>query len=105
MFFLSQGGAAVMTSVTNDISVEYATVLVTTVIGAYTLIGGLGATFYVSYFNTAIIYVMLLIFVMKVYNDDSDNNTLGMHGIYICISFKCKQILFMEITRFKVWTN
>lgn len=50
------GGAAVMKSLVQDISVEYATLLVTTVIGAYTFIGGLGATFYVSYFNTGIIY-------------------------------------------------
>jgi urea-proton symporter len=71
------GGAAVMKSLVQDISVEYATLLVTTVIGAYTFIGGLGATFYVSYFNTGIIYILMMIFVMNVFNDDSSTRTLG----------------------------
>lgn len=71
------GGAAVMKSLVQDISVEYATLLVTTVIGAYTFIGGLGATFYVSYFNTGIIYILMMVFVMNVFNDDSSTRTLG----------------------------
>ncbi|XP_033764344.1 urea-proton symporter DUR3-like [Pecten maximus] len=75
---LMLGGAAVLTSLIQDISVEYATVLIAAVIGAYTLIGGLGATVYVSYFNTSIIYIIMVIFIMKIYNDpDSEDNPLG----------------------------
>ncbi|XP_021366508.1 urea-proton symporter DUR3-like [Mizuhopecten yessoensis] len=75
---LMLGGAAVLTSLIQDISVEYATVLIAAVIGAYTLIGGLGATVYVSYFNTSIIYIIMVIFIMKIYNDpDSPDNPLG----------------------------
>ncbi|XP_060071327.1 uncharacterized protein LOC132551230 [Ylistrum balloti] len=75
---LMLGGAAVLTSLIQNISVEYATVLIAAVIGAYTLIGGLGATVYVSYFNTAIIYIIMVIFIMKIYNDpDSPDNPLG----------------------------
>ncbi|XP_064598785.1 uncharacterized protein LOC135465474 [Liolophura sinensis] len=75
---LMLGGAAVLTSLVRGLSVEYATALVMTVIGAYTLIGGLGATFYVSYFNTAIIYIAMLIFMMAVYhNAENPNNPLG----------------------------
>ncbi len=36
------------------------------VIGGYTLIGGLGATFYVSYFNTTMIFVLILMLVVEV---------------------------------------
>lgn len=72
------GGAAVLTSLVRGLSVEYATALVMTVIGAYTLIGGLGATFYVSYFNTAVIYIVMMIFIMTVYhNPENPNNPLG----------------------------
>ena len=40
--------------------------LLATVIGGYTLIGGLGATFYVSYFNTALIFVLIIMLVVEV---------------------------------------
>ena len=40
--------------------------LLASVIGGYTLIGGLGATFYVSYFNTALIFVLILMLVVEV---------------------------------------
>ena len=44
----------------------------------YTFIGGLGATFYVSYFNTSIMFMIMLIFLAKVYNEPSnDENPLG----------------------------
>ncbi|XP_053394386.1 uncharacterized protein LOC128555607 [Mercenaria mercenaria] len=72
------GGSAVLSGLTKDMDVEYATMLMTTVIGTYTLIGGLGATFYVSFFNTAMICIMMLVFVLRVYDDpDNDGNPLG----------------------------
>ncbi|XP_048764480.2 uncharacterized protein LOC125672302 [Ostrea edulis] len=74
---LMLGGAAVLKSLVHDISVEYATLLVTAVIGTYTFIGGLGATFYVSYFNTGIIYVLMMVFVMNIFNNDRSTGSLG----------------------------
>ena len=79
------GGAAVMTNLVDGLSVEMATGMVVAVIGTYTFIGGLGATFYVSYFNTALIFIIMLIFLLKVYHDDDDSNPLGqscylLHG-------------------------
>ncbi|KAK0061329.1 urea-proton symporter DUR3, partial [Biomphalaria pfeifferi] len=65
-------GSAVITSLVKYISVEYATTLIAAIIGGYTLIGGLGATFYVCYFNTAIIYILLVTLMFKVFEDDSD---------------------------------
>ena len=47
--------------------------LLAAVIGGYTLIGGLGATFYVSYFNTALIFVLILMLVVEVFYNPFEN--------------------------------
>ena len=47
--------------------------LLAAVIGGYTLIGGLGATFYVSYFNTALIFVLILMLVVEVFYNPFNN--------------------------------
>ena len=47
--------------------------LLAAVIGGYTLIGGLGATFYVSYFNTALIFVLILMLVVEVFYNPFKN--------------------------------
>ena len=49
-------------------SPELAAMLLASVIGGYTPIGRLGATFYVSYFNTALIFVLILLLVVEVKN-------------------------------------
>ena len=54
-------------SLVADLSPELAAMLLASVIGGYTLIGGLGATFYVSYFNTALIFVLILMLVVEVH--------------------------------------
>ena len=53
-------------SLVDGLSPELAAMLLACVIGGYTLIGGLGATFYVSYFNTALIFVLILMLVVEV---------------------------------------
>ncbi len=75
------GGTAVMTSLVSGLSIELATAMVVAVIGTYTFIGCLGATFYVSYFNTAIIFSIMLAFLVKVYHNDDPENPLGKHSI------------------------
>ena len=47
--------------------------LLAAVIGGYTLIGGLGATFYVSYFNTALIFVLIIMLVVEVFYNPYNN--------------------------------
>ncbi|XP_064641869.1 uncharacterized protein LOC135496466 [Lineus longissimus] len=75
---LMLGGIAVLTNLVKGMNVEMATMLVTLVIGSYSYIGGLGATFYVSYFNTGIIFITTLVFVFKVYLDPlSDSKVYG----------------------------
>ena len=66
MMSLTIAGTAVLNSLVADLSPELAAMLLATVIGGYTLIGGLGATFYVSYFNTALIFVLILMLVVEV---------------------------------------
>lgn len=61
-------------SLVSDLSPEAAAMLLAAVIGGYTLIGGLGATFYVSYFNTALIFVLILMLVVEV-GDSSHYHT------------------------------
>merc|ERR1711970_697480 len=73
MMSLTIAGTAVLNSLVADLSPELAAMLLASVIGGYTLIGGLGATFYVSYFNTALIFVLILMLVIEVFYNPFDN--------------------------------
>ena len=66
-----------MTSLVKGLSIELSLALVAIVTGTYTFVGGLGATFYVSYFNAVIIFIVMLVFFSKVYIDGADDNVLG----------------------------
>ena len=61
-----------------DLSPELAAMLLAAVIGGYTLIGGLGATFYVSYFNTALIFILIIMLVVEVNNKNENQIRLIM---------------------------
>jgi Na+/proline symporter len=67
------GGVAVLTSLVDGLSPELACMILALVIGCYTLIGGLGATFYVSYFNTTLIFILILILVAEVFYNPYKN--------------------------------
>merc|ERR1711988_477957 len=73
MMSLTIAGTTVLNSLVKDLSPELAAMLLAAVIGGYTLIGGLGATFYVSYFNTALIFVLILMLVIEVFYNPSNN--------------------------------
>ena len=73
MMSLTITGTAVLNSLVKGLSPELAAMLLATVIGGYTLIGGLGATFYVSYFNTAIIFILILMLIIEVFSNPSGN--------------------------------
>ena len=66
MMSLTIAGTAVLNSLVEGLSPELAAMLLAVVIGGYTLIGGLGATFYVSYFNTALIFGLILLLIVEV---------------------------------------
>merc|ERR1711936_1215667 len=73
MMSLTIAGTTVLNSLVKDLSPELAAMLLAAVIGGYTLIGGLGATFYVSYFNTALIFVLILMLVVEVFYTPFNN--------------------------------
>merc|ERR1712038_1662669 len=73
MMSLTIAGTTVLNALVKDLSPELAAMLLATVIGGYTLIGGLGATFYVSYFNTALIFVLILMLVIEVFYNPFSN--------------------------------
>ena len=78
--FHHAGGCAVLTTLVKGLSLELAAITLVTVIGACTFIGGLGATFYMSYFNTTVVFIVLLTFLVKVYHEgegDQEVNPLG----------------------------
>ncbi|XP_072019734.1 LOW QUALITY PROTEIN: uncharacterized protein [Amphiura filiformis] len=86
---LMLGGCAVLTTLVQGLSLELAAVTLVTVIGACTFIGGLGATFYMSYFNTTIVFVVMFIFLIKVYHEgeDQERNPLGsIERVYELVS-------------------
>merc|ERR1712018_830408 len=81
MMSLTIAGTTVLNSLVADLSPELAAMLLASVIGGYTLIGGLGATFYVSYFNTALIFMLIIMLVVEVFYNPFDNpeNPFGGH--------------------------
>ena len=89
MMGLMIAGTAVLNSLVKDLSPELATMVLTVVIGGYTLIGGLGATFYVSYFNTTLIFGLVLLLIGEVFYNPYGNpeNPFGSsNAIYDFIS-------------------
>ncbi|CAH1789627.1 unnamed protein product [Owenia fusiformis] len=79
-------GTATMTAIADDMSPEYAVILMAFLFGSYTLVGGLGATFYVSYFNCVLIYLMLLIVTLNVYYIHHDDSIGSLERLYDKIS-------------------
>merc|ERR1719209_186324 len=79
MMSLTIAGTAVLNSLVADLSPELAAMLLAAVIGGYTLIGGLGATFYVSYFNTALIFMLIIMLMVEVFYNPfgHENNPFG----------------------------
>lgn len=59
-------GKAAIEVLTKDSSNEFTLMLLSVLFGSYCLIGGLGTTFYISYFNTAIIFITSSLFILNV---------------------------------------
>ncbi|PIK48507.1 putative urea-proton symporter DUR3 [Apostichopus japonicus] len=74
---LMLGGCAVLTHIVEDLELEFAAMVLVAIIGGYTFIGGLGATFYMSYFNTSVIFAILLVFMVQIYHNPGGNGALG----------------------------
>ncbi|WAQ98212.1 DUR3-like protein [Mya arenaria] len=59
-------GKASIEVLTKDSSNEFICLLLAVLFGSYCLVGGLGTTFYISYFNTSIIFISTSIFILKI---------------------------------------
>ncbi|CAG5127794.1 unnamed protein product, partial [Candidula unifasciata] len=71
-------GKATIQSLTKDASDEFAVLIMAALFGSYSLIGGLGTTFYVSYFNACLVFILFIVFVVKIlHNKDSEFATIG----------------------------
>ncbi|XP_021364349.1 uncharacterized protein LOC110457411 isoform X2 [Mizuhopecten yessoensis] len=88
MTALLLAGKTTIQSVTENVSEEYTLLIMATLFGSYSLIGGIGTTFYVSYFNAFLAYVALTVFFTKVlYNNTSRFLDIGdISNIYNVVS-------------------
>lgn len=59
-------GKAATEVLVKDTSKEFVLLILAVLFGSYCLIGGLGTTFYISYFNTALIFITTSMFILKV---------------------------------------
>lgn len=83
-------GQATIKSLTKDASDEFTVIIMATLFGSYSLIGGLGTTFYVSYFNACLVFVLLIVFVAKIFHmGDERYSTIGnmdtMYNAIMCV--------------------
>ncbi|XP_059152783.1 uncharacterized protein LOC131938670 [Physella acuta] len=72
---LLTASTALLQALVKDASGEYCVLIMATLFGSYSFIGGLGSTFYVSYFNTVIIFVCLLCFTVSIFYDGDNAGT------------------------------
>lgn len=71
-------GRATIQSLTKDASDEFTLLTMAVLFGSYSLIGGLGTTFYVSYFNACLVFVLLIVFVIKIWHTtDDEHESIG----------------------------
>lgn len=89
MIGLLLAGKATIQSLTKDASDEFCLIVMAVLFGSYSLIGGIGTTFYVSYFNACLVFILLIVFVIKIFhNQNSEFESIGdistMYQSIIC---------------------
>ncbi|XP_069129197.1 uncharacterized protein [Argopecten irradians] len=83
-------GKTTVQSLTENISEEYTLIVMAALFGSYSLIGGIGTTFYVSYFNACLAFIALAVFFTEVlYTNTSNFPNVGdiskMYDIVSCV--------------------
>ena len=83
-------GRATIGSLVKDTSDEFTLCVMAVLFGSYCLIGGLGTTFYVSYFNACLVFILLVVFVVKIWHNTDDDhlntgNTKDMFDTLSCL--------------------
>jgi Na+/proline symporter len=78
MIGLLLAGRATIKSLTKDTSDEFSLFVMAVLFGSYSLVGGIGTTFYVSYFNACLVFILLIVFVIKIlHNDTIEFDSIG----------------------------
>ena len=78
--FLTLAGKAALEVLSKDASYEFIALILAVLFGSYCFIGGLGTTFYISYFNTALIMITVVVFAINVsFTDKADTNIYATH--------------------------
>ncbi|KAJ8306847.1 hypothetical protein KUTeg_014931 [Tegillarca granosa] len=75
-------GSATLNVLVKDISNEYIVVVLAVIFGSYCFIGGLGTTFYISYINTSLIFISLMIFLGNIYYVEETKDTVNLESMY-----------------------
>ena len=73
---------AAIVVIVKDVSDEFIMIVVAILFGTYCFIGGLGTTFYISYFNTALTFVCLLMLWIGLSYTESGNSFNDTDNIY-----------------------
>ncbi|XP_070197555.1 uncharacterized protein [Littorina saxatilis] len=79
---LITASVALLQSLIRDASDEYCVMIMATLFGSYSFVGGLGSTFYVSYFNAAVIFCLLATFIGQVFYSPDGSIEGGFTGLY-----------------------
>ncbi|XP_033744244.1 urea-proton symporter DUR3-like [Pecten maximus] len=89
MIGLLLAGRATIQSLTKYASDEFCLLVMATLFGSYSLIGGIGTTFYVSYFNACLVFTLLIVFVVKILHSESEFENIGdvtkMYKVISCV--------------------
>ena len=69
--------------IVKDVSDEFIMIVVAILFGTYCFIGGLGTTFYISYFNTALTFICLLVFWIGISYTENGNSFTESDNTYL----------------------
>lgn len=72
-------GKSAISVLTKDATDEFIAFVLSVLFGSYCFLGGLGTTFYISYFNTAITFVSLIVIVVSMYFTGNINENMAKY--------------------------
>ena len=67
-------GRAVIQVLCKDSNSEFVMLILAVLFGSYCIVGGLGTTFYISYFNTALTFASISVYILSTSFFPSDEN-------------------------------
>ncbi|RUS86831.1 hypothetical protein EGW08_005427 [Elysia chlorotica] len=82
---LLTASTAILKALVKDANDEYCIIIMATLFGSYSFVGGLGSTFYVSYFNAAIIFICLVVFTVRVFYSGDAGAIADLYAKVSCL--------------------